>query len=278
MIGIFDSGEGGLSVFREIYRLLPEEKYVFYSDNANCPYGEKSVDFIIQRSKEITEILLDKGCNIIVIACNTATSAAIKELREQYPVKFIGMEPAVKPAAEYTKTGVVGVLATSGTLKGAKYLNNKNLLSPEIKVVEAVGKGWVELVEKGLLEGEEAERVVEESIRPILDANADSIVLGCTHYPFLANTIRKIAGNNIRLIDPAPAAARHLVYVMVQEKLLNEKQAAKALSLAVKVAEAEEKGESPDNSVFSGKPNIELLCSGNYEALERVFNTIFINH
>ena len=116
MVGIFDSGSGGLSVFRELRKLLPEESFVYYSDNAHCPYGEKSREYIIDRARSITRFLLDKGCEIIVVACNTATAAAISTLREEFPVKFIGMEPAIKPAAQATKTGVVGVLATAGTL------------------------------------------------------------------------------------------------------------------------------------------------------------------
>ena len=123
MIGIFDSGIGGLSVFREIRKVLPKERYIYYSDNAHCPYGEKSREYIIDRTREITRFLLSQGADIIVVACNTATAAAIASLREEFPIKFIGMEPAVKPAAMNTKTGTVGVLATAGTLKADKYLN-----------------------------------------------------------------------------------------------------------------------------------------------------------
>ena len=124
-IGIFDSGAGGLSVFREIRKVLPAEQYIYYSDSANCPYGEKTVEFIIDRCRQITEFLLSKGAEIIVVACNTATAAAIKTLREEYPVRFIGMEPAIKPAAQITQSGTVGVLATAGTLRSEKYLRHK---------------------------------------------------------------------------------------------------------------------------------------------------------
>ena len=152
MIGIFDSGVGGLSVFREIRKVLPVQSYIYYSDSAHCPYGEKSQEYIIDRAREITRFLLSKGAEIIVVACNTATAAAIAALREEFPVKFIGMEPAIKPAAACTKTGVVGVLATAGTLKADKYHNTRERWGDNVQIVEQVGKGFVELVEKGLTE------------------------------------------------------------------------------------------------------------------------------
>lgn len=198
MIGIFDSGTGGLSVFKEIRKLLPEERYIYYSDNAHCPYGEKSREYIIERSREITRFLLGEGCDIIVVACNTATAAAIAVLREEFPVRFIGMEPAVKPAVKTTRTGVVGVLATAGTLKADKYLNTREKFSEGVKITEHVGQGFVELVEKGCLTGREAEDVVRASLKPLLDEGADRIVLGCTHYPFLWDTIAKTHQNCIR--------------------------------------------------------------------------------
>ena len=227
MIGIFDSGTGGLSVFKEIRKLLPEERYIYFSDNAHCPYGEKSREYIIERSREITRFLLDKGCDIIVVACNTATAAAIAVLREEFPVRFIGMEPAVKPAVKSTRTGVVGVLATAGTLKADKYLNTREKFSEGVKITEHVGQGFVELVEKGGLTGREAEDVVRASLKPLLDEGADRIVLGCTHYPFLWDTIAKIASElyperEIEIIDPAPAVARHLLETMKTEGLIRK--------------------------------------------------------
>ncbi|MBO6249612.1 MAG: aspartate/glutamate racemase family protein, partial [Bacteroidales bacterium] len=139
MIGVFDSGSGGLSVLKEILKILPREKYIFFADNAFCPYGEKTPSFIQDRARFITDYLLDKGADIIVVACNTATAAAISTLRNEYPIKFIGMEPAVKPAALSSKTGVIGVLATAGTLKGSKYLNTKGLYQDNVKIAERVG-------------------------------------------------------------------------------------------------------------------------------------------
>ena len=228
MIGIFDSGSGGLSVLREILRILPKEKYVYYSDNANCPYGEKSVEFIRNRAREITRLLISKGAQIIVVACNTATAAAISVLREEFPVKFIGMEPAIKPAALSSKTGVIGVLATAGTLKASRYLNIKEMFGDGTKIAEHVGEGFVELVENGILDGPEAEETVRKSVLPLVAAGADRIVLGCTHYPFLKDTILKVAqslapGRKFDIIDPAPAVVHHLREVMESRGLLKDK-------------------------------------------------------
>lgn len=227
MIGIFDSGVGGLSVFREIRKVLPEEKYVYFSDSAHCPYGEKSKEYIIERARSITRFLLDKGAEIIVVACNTATAAAIAELRKEFPIRFIGMEPAVKPAVMSTKTGTVGVLATAGTLKADKYLNTREKWAEGVRIAEHVGQGFVELVEKGCTSGNEAEDIVRASLKPLLDEGADRIVLGCTHYPFLSETIAKVASElvperTVEIIDPAPAVARHLYETMEMEGLIRK--------------------------------------------------------
>lgn len=227
MIGIFDSGVGGLSVFREIRKVLPEEKYVYFSDSAHCPYGEKSKGYIIERARSITRFLLDKGADIIVVACNTATAAAIAELRKEFPIRFIGMEPAVKPAVMSTKTGTVGVLATAGTLKADKYLNTREKWAEGVRIAEHVGQGFVELVEKGCTSGNEAEDIVRASLKPLLDEGADRIVLGCTHYPFLSDTIAKVASElvperTVEIIDPAPAVARHLYETMEMEGLIRK--------------------------------------------------------
>lgn len=222
MIGIFDSGVGGLSVFREILKLLPDEKYIYWSDSAHCPYGEKSREYIIGRAREITSWLIGQGAEIIVVACNTATAAAISTLREEFDVPFIGMEPAVKPAAQATRSGVVGVLATAGTLKATKYIDTRAKWAQNVRIEEHIGQGFVELVESGKVNGKEAEAVVERSLRPLLDAGADTIVLGCTHYPFLSDTIQKIAGDSVIIIDPAPAVARHLEEVMKETELIHK--------------------------------------------------------
>lgn len=220
MIGLFDSGSGGLSVYREVLKLLPDEDYAYYSDNAHCPYGEKSREYIIDRARFITGFLIEKGCDVIVVACNTATAAAISTLRKEFPIPFIGMEPAVKPAAFLTRNGVVGVLATAGTLSASKYMDTRDMYTDKVKVIEHVGEGFVELVEKGKLDGPEAEMTVRASVEPLLEAGADVIVLGCTHYPFLRPMIQRIAGSEVTVIDPAPAVARHLVTVMEEKGII----------------------------------------------------------
>lgn len=250
MIGIFDSGVGGLSVFREIRKLLPEERYIYYSDNAHCPYGEKSKEYITERARSITKFLISKGADIIVVACNTATAAAISTLRNEFDIPFIGMEPAVKPAAAKTKSGIVGVLATAGTLKAEKYLTTRGKYAEEVRFVEHVGEGFVELVERGALKGEEAEALVRRSLLPLMEAGADTIVLGCTHYPFLAETIAKVASEfcperEISIIDPAPAVAKHLMEIMEEHRLIR-------------------------NDGFS----VELNSSGNEGNLTRLFESL----
>ncbi|MGM9737531.1 MAG: glutamate racemase [Candidatus Cryptobacteroides sp.] len=292
MIGVVDSGSGGLSVLKEITRLLPAEKYIYYSDNANCPYGEKPRQFIVDRMRSVSEKLMSEGADIIVVACNTATSAAIADLREMYSdpesgqcrtkvgrltsgrldhISFIGMEPAVKPAALGTRTGVIGVLATAGTLKGSKYLTSKGNVEDNVKVVEHVGKGFVELVESGRLDGPEVEKVVSDSLQPLLQEGADIIVLGCTHYPFLLPVMRKVAGPSVRFIDPAPAVAKRLVNVMAQDRLLSEAETARALHLAESL---------PADCGLSGKkqkkPDALLLASGDDSVLIKLFSRIYL--
>ena len=229
-IGIFDSGSGGLSVLREIRKVLPSARFIYYSDNAHCPYGEKSPEYIRDRARAVTRLLLQRGAQVIVVACNTATGAAIATLRAEFPVPFIGMEPAVKPAALGTKSGVIGVLATAGTLKASKYLNTKGIYQDDVRIEEHVGEGFVQLVERGELDGPEAERVVRASLQPLLDAGADTIVLGCTHYPFLQRVIERLAGPGVRVIDPAPAVARQLLKVM-RERGIPETDPAPGLEL-----------------------------------------------
>lgn len=283
-IGVFDSGEGGLSVLKEITRLLPEAEYVYYSDNAHCPYGEKSPEYIQDRARAITEQLLKEGADVIVVACNTATAAAISVLRSEYSdassqevrdrvreltggrhdhICFIGMEPAVKPAALGTRTGVVGVLATAGTLKGSKYLKTKESVDDQVNVFEHVGRGFVELVEEGRLSGSEAEDVVKASLGPLLSAGADIIVLGCTHYPFLLPVLQKVAGPDIRFIDPAPAVARQLVRVLKRDGMLSAGEASSALAR--------------NASAVPSSPHVKLLSSGNPEPLHHLYGTIFTN-
>ncbi len=221
-IGLFDSGIGGLSVWREVVRLLPHERTVYYADTAHCPYGPKTQDEIIARAKHITEWLLEKQAKIIVVACNTATAAAIDHLRENYKTTlFVGMEPAVKPAALHSQTGVVGVLATRGTFKGRLYNATTERFAAHIKIIEQPGDGLVELIEAGKIDSTEMNTLLHQYIDPMLTAGVDHIVLGCTHYPFLIPSIQKITGNRVILLDPAPAVALQVKNLLEQNGLLN---------------------------------------------------------
>ena len=210
MIGVFDSGAGGLSVWKELIKTMPSESYFYISDAAYCPYGRKSKEMILKRASAISDFLIERGAEIIVVACNTATAAAIEGLRQTFDIPFVGMEPAVKPAASLTKTGVIGVLATHGTLQGALYkqTSEKYARRKEVKIIEEVGDGLVELVEAGDTESPEAERLVKKYIDPMVAAGADCVVLGCTHYPFLEPVIKKLYSDKLIVINPAPAVAK----------------------------------------------------------------------
>lgn len=214
MIGVYDSGEGGKSVLRELVKLMPGEDFIYFGDSAYCPYGPKSPDFIIRRACTVTDFLIARGCEMIVVACNTATAAAISYLRSHYSIPFVGMEPAIKPAVLCSKSGVVGVLATAGTFKGKLYLDTLARFSGNVKVIERVGEGLVETVEKGILDGPEVEALIHRCIDPMLAEGADHIVLGCTHYPFLQPVIERLAGPGVTVVNPAPAVARQALRIL----------------------------------------------------------------
>ncbi|MBO7279195.1 MAG: glutamate racemase [Bacteroidales bacterium] len=207
MIGVFDSGVGGLSVLLELVRLMPEQDYVYVADTRYCPYGPKSVDVIRERSSVISQFLIDKGAEVVVVACNTATAASVSLLRSAFPVPFVGMEPAIKPAAALSRSGVVGVLATANTFNGSLYHHTRDTYATEVTVIERVGEGLVELVEQGQLEGPQTEAVVRRCVEPMLAAAADVVVLGCTHYPFLTPVLRQLVGPRVEILNPAPAIA-----------------------------------------------------------------------
>ena len=208
-IGVFDSGVGGLSVLKAIRAQLPAQPVFYFADQAHVPYGSRSLEEVRAFSSAITEFLLGLGSAIIVVACNTASAAALQELRAQYPqTRFVGMEPAVKPAAEQTRTGVVGVLATPATFQGRLYSSVVERFAKEVIILQDTCPGLVGEIEKGDLEGAETRRILESAIRPMLEKNIDTIVLGCTHYPFVIPLIRQIAGAGVNVIDPAPAIAR----------------------------------------------------------------------
>jgi glutamate racemase len=204
-----------------VKQLLPHEHTVYFADTAFCPYGNRAAGDIIARTDEITKFLLSKQAKLIVVACNTATAAAIAHLRGTYAVPFVGMEPAVKPAALHSKSGVVGVLATRGTFKSRLYHDTLARFASAVQFIEQPGDGLAELVEAGDFESPEVYRLLEKYLRPMLDAGADHIVLGCTHYPFLIPAIRKVAGAQVHLIDPAPAVAQRVKALLEQHGLLN---------------------------------------------------------
>lgn len=208
-IGIFDSGVGGLSVLRALRRQMPEEAVVYFGDQGHIPYGPRPMEQIRTFSEAIARFLLEHGVRIIVVACNTASAAALKHLRETFPeTPFVGMEPAVKPAAEHTQTGKVGVLATPATFQGALYGSVVERFASGVELFQDTCPGLVQHIEQGDLHGEAPRRILEDALLPMLARNIDTVVLGCTHYPFVIPLIEQIAGRGVRVIDPAPAVAR----------------------------------------------------------------------
>lgn len=206
-IGVFDSGIGGTSIWREIHNLLPNEKTIYLADSKNAPYGEKSKEEIIRLSMKNTDLLLDMNCKLIVVACNTATTNAIRELRAKYDVPFIGIEPAIKPAAIHSKTQVIGILATKGTLN-SELFNKTTEMFYHTKIIEQIGYGLVELIENGQIESAEMTQLLHSYLNPMIEANIDFLVLGCSHYPYLIPQIRKIIPDHIQIIDSGLAVAR----------------------------------------------------------------------
>ena len=221
-IGIFDSGVGGTSIWKEITTLLPSENTIYLSDSKNAPYGEKSEQEIIDLSIKNTKFLLNKNCKIIVIACNTATTNAIKILRKNYDIPFIGIEPAIKPAALKTKTNTIGILATKGTLNSELFEKTSSTINKEINIIEKVGKGLVELIESGNLHSEEMTNLLSSYIKPMIHKKVDCLVLGCTHYPYLIPQIRELVGNKIQIIDSGEAVARQTKTILENNQLLNK--------------------------------------------------------
>lgn len=219
-IGVFDSGIGGTSIWREIHRLLPNESTLYLADSKNAPYGEKTKQEILRLSIKNTELLLHKDAKVIVVACNTATTNAIDYLRENYPVPFIGIEPAIKPAALRTITKKVGVLATKGTLSSSLFHNTSKIHAAGIEVFEQEGKGLVELIEAGKQDSAEIKRLLIAYTSPMLDAGIDCLVLGCTHYPYLIPTLKKILPEHVQIIDSGFAVARQTKAVLKAKGLL----------------------------------------------------------
>jgi len=219
-IGFFDSGVGGTSVWSEVHALLPEESTIYVADSANAPYGERSPEAIVALSIKNTEFLIGKGCKLIVVACNTATTNAIKILRDTYPIPFIGIEPAIKPAALETKTGKVGLLATKGTLGSALFHKTALENASGVEIIEQEGAGLVALIEGGFADGEEVAELLINYLLPMQEKGIDRLVLGCTHYPYLIPAIKKVLSTRIEIIDAAGAVARQTKNVLEKEGLL----------------------------------------------------------
>jgi len=253
-IGIFDSGIGGTSIFKEIYTLLPNENYIYLADSKNAPYGNKTSQDILKLSIKNTEYLISKGCKIIIVACNTATTNAISYLRKNYSIPFIGIEPAIKPAALNTKTKVIGILATKGTLSSQLFHQTTDLYTNSIKVIEQVGEGIVPLIESGRLNSIEMQVLLEAYLKPMLEQNIDYLVLGCTHYPYLIPMLTKMLPEHIKIIDSGLAVAKQTQTILSDKNLLN-------------------------NSELN--PTIQLFSNGNVAVLNSIldqqFNATYLN-
>ncbi len=219
-IGIFDSGVGGSSIWQEIHKLLPFENTVYLADSKNAPYGNKSSEEILKLSIKNTEVLLSLDCKVIVVACNTATTNAISQLRKLFSVPIIGIEPAIKPAALLTTTKKIGVLATKGTLSSALFSKTNKEFTQHIDVVEVIGEGLVNLIEKGNIYSSEMYTLLQEYTKPMIEANIDYLVLGCTHFPYLIPQLEELLPKHIQIIDSGEAVARQTKNILQEHNLL----------------------------------------------------------
>ncbi len=218
---MFDSGVGGLSVWREVVRTLPGESTLYVADQAHVPYGPRAVDELRRLAEGITRFFVERDCKAVVVACNTASAAALKHLRETFPtLVVIGMEPAVKPAAARTRSRVVGVMATPATFQGRLFQATAGRFAAHVRLVNQVCDGLAEQVESGVLDGSEVDALLARFLDPILAAGADTVVLACTHYAFLIDAIARRCGPGVEVIDPAPAIARHLANLLATANLL----------------------------------------------------------
>lgn len=222
-IGIFDSGVGGLSVYRAIREILPAQPVIYFADQQHVPYGNRPLEEVRDFSEAITRFLIQHGAGLIVVACNTASAAALHHLRAIFPhIPFVGMEPAVKPAAETTRSGKVGVLATPATFQGALYASVVERFASGVKIMSDTCNGLVQEIEAGRLNGNSARHILETALTPMLREGIDTVVLGCTHYPFVIPLIEEICGAGVRVIDPAPAVARQTRRLLERHSLLAE--------------------------------------------------------
>lgn len=228
-IGLFDSGIGGTSIWSAIHDLLPNENTIYLADSKNAPYGQKSKDEIIQLSCKNTELLLNMNCKIIVVACNTATTNAIKELRASYDVPFIGIEPAIKPAALHSRTQKIGILATKGTLNSELFYKNVEKFQ-DIQIIEQIGYNLVDLIENGEINSPEMTRLLQKYLHPMIEQDIDYLVLGCSHYPYLIPQISNILPKHIKIIDSGEAVAKQTKNIL-QEKVGFRTESSKSTQL-----------------------------------------------
>ena len=220
-IGLFDSGVGGLSIWKDVRNLLPNEDTIYLADSKNAPYGQKTKDDILALSCKNTELLMSMGCKLIIVACNTATTNAIKELRAKYDIPFIGIEPALKPAVSKSTNQIVGILATQGTLSSELFATRVAEYK-DTKIIEQVGLGLVNLIEGGYMESEEMTTLLRAYLQPMIDRDIDYLVLGCTHYPFLIPQIKKILPDTVTIIDSGAAVAKQTHKLLSQLDGLND--------------------------------------------------------
>lgn len=225
-IGLFDSGVGGTSIWKEVHALLPNESTIYLADSKNAPYGQKTQEEIIELSKKNTAFLLENNCKLIIVACNTATTNAIKVLRATYDIPFIGIEPAIKPAALHSKTQKIGILATQGTLNSELFHQTVALYS-DVKVVEQIGFDLVTLIENGEMHSKRMTQLLNDYLLPMVAQDIDYLVLGCTHYPYLIPQIKKIIPKNIKIIDSGEAVAKQTKHILEINQLFNTTKDAK---------------------------------------------------
>jgi glutamate racemase len=224
LIGILDSGVGGLSILREVRALLPAEHILFVGDQAHVPYGPRSIDEVRTFAEGIARYLIEQGVKIVVVACNAASAAALYHLRDVFPtMPFVGMEPAVKPAARDTKTGVIGVIATQATFQGELYASVVGRFAQDVQVEKQVCPEFVLLAESGDTDSPAAHETIRRRLAPLLDAGIDQLVLGCTHFPFLKDAIQAEIGPGVTIVDPSPAVARQVMRVLADRGLLNQR-------------------------------------------------------
>lgn len=259
-IGVFDSGIGGITVLQKIWQELPHEHFIYLADQAHVPYGPRPLEQVRKFAEGITQFLFEQGSKIIVVACNAASAAALHHLRKVFPsIPFVGMEPAVKPAVETTRSGVVGVLATPATFQGELYASVVERFATGVELIQDTCPGLVAQIEAGLLDTSKTRAILERAILPMLNRGIDTIVLGCTHYPFVIPLIQEIAGAGVRVIDPAPAVARQVRRLLEQSDALSSQNVITGSSKITQGA-----------SQVPGCEGTQFFTSGNGEAFRQV--------